>query len=532
MKKCTAALGVLMISLMIPACSSDEPSLGPFYSVGGVVSGLTGTVVLQNNGADDLTITANGSFTFAGSAGPGSSYAVTVLANPASQTCVVSNGTGTVLISPVTNVSLSCFARGGLDVTFHAPDGFLVQDNAAGGAADDAGIAVAVDSRGRLLVAGSSMNIAGNRDMAVWRFTPAGTLDTTLNSTGIVVHDSAAGGAGDDSGKAVAVDSLGRILVTGSSTTAGGATEMVIWRYLDGGTPDMGFSGNGIVSAAAGTGSASGNGIAVDTQDKVLVTGSTTTAAGTTEMAVWRFNANGTVDTAFSGDGMVSTAVGTGNASGNAIAIDPQGKVLVAGSSTGNPGSRGMVVWRFNTNGTLDTTFSLDGIYVINGAAGGTGDDVGSAITVDALGRVLVAGSSVNSAGNRDMVVWRLTSAGAPDTTFNGTGTVISNGAAGSDGDDAGNGIAIDSQGRIIVAGSSTNVAGNRDMVIWRLNPNGTMDISFAAGGIAVHGNAAGGDADDSGSAITVDSQDRILVTGSSVNSAVNSDMVLWRVFP
>jgi len=135
-------------------------------------------------------------------------------------------------------------------------------------------------------------------------------------------------------------------------------------------------------------------------------------------------------------------------------------------------------------------------------------------------------------AGDSDMVVWRLTSSGSLDTSFNGSGIVINNGAAGSDGNDDGTGLAIDSRGRIIVSGSSTNSAGNRDMVVWRLNPDGTMDISFAADGIAVHSNAAGGNADDSGNAVSIDSRDRILVSGSSMNSAVNSDMVLWRVFP
>jgi uncharacterized delta-60 repeat protein len=191
-----------------------------------------------------------------------------------------------------------------------------------------------------------------------------------------------------------------------------------------------------------------------------------------------------------------------------------------------------MVVWRFNANGALDSAFSGDGIVINNGAAGGTGDDTGNAVAIDAQGRVIVAGSSTNSAGDTDMAIWRFKTDGTLDTAFNGNGFVINNGAAGSDGADAGNGLAIDSQGRIIVAGSSTNNAGNRDMVVWRLNFDGTMDISFAADGVAVHNNAAGGNADDSGSSVTTDSQDRILVAGNSMNDASNADMVLWRVFP
>ena len=66
------------------------------YSVGGTVSGLSGTVVLQDNGGDDLSVSANGSFTFATSLAGGAGYSVTVETNPSGQSCLVSNGSGTV----------------------------------------------------------------------------------------------------------------------------------------------------------------------------------------------------------------------------------------------------------------------------------------------------------------------------------------------------------------------------------------------------------------------------------------------------
>ena len=78
------------------------------YSVGGTVSGLSGTVVLQDNGGDDLSVTANGSFTFATSLAGGAGYSVTVKTNPSGQSCTVSNGSGTVGSANVTNVAVSC----------------------------------------------------------------------------------------------------------------------------------------------------------------------------------------------------------------------------------------------------------------------------------------------------------------------------------------------------------------------------------------------------------------------------------------
>ena len=80
----------------------------PTYSVGGSVSGLSGTVVLQDNGGDNLSLTANGSFTFATQLVSGAAYAVTVKTNPSGQTCTVSSGSGTIGSANVTNVAVSC----------------------------------------------------------------------------------------------------------------------------------------------------------------------------------------------------------------------------------------------------------------------------------------------------------------------------------------------------------------------------------------------------------------------------------------
>ena len=79
--------------------------------MGGTVSGLSGTVVLQDNGGDDLTVTANGSFTFATTVASGAAYAVTVKTNPSGQTCTVASGSGTMGSANVTSVAVTCTAN-------------------------------------------------------------------------------------------------------------------------------------------------------------------------------------------------------------------------------------------------------------------------------------------------------------------------------------------------------------------------------------------------------------------------------------
>ena len=99
----TGTIGSANITNVAVTCTSAAT-----YTVGGSVSGLSGTVVLQDNGGDNLTLTANGTFTFATALAGGAAYAVTVKTNPASQTCTVSNGTGTIGSANITNVAVTC----------------------------------------------------------------------------------------------------------------------------------------------------------------------------------------------------------------------------------------------------------------------------------------------------------------------------------------------------------------------------------------------------------------------------------------
>jgi uncharacterized delta-60 repeat protein len=117
---------------------------------------------------------------------------------------------------------------------------------------------------------------------------------------------------------------------------------------------------------------------------------------------------------------------------------------------------------------------------------------------------------------------------GVLDTSFNGKGIVVHHNAAGGNRNDVGYSIYVDSNSKIYVTGYSQNT-NDDDMVIWRYNSNGTLDTSFGNGGIVVHNNAAGGNSDDEGYSIYVDSNGKIYVTGYSKNRNDNYDMVIWK---
>ncbi len=106
---------LLVCSTLLVACggggggdSGGGNNPAQTYTVGGSVSGLSGTVVLQNNGGNNLSVTANGAFTFSTALANASAYAVTVLTQPTGQTCTVGNGSGTLNGANVTNVTVTC----------------------------------------------------------------------------------------------------------------------------------------------------------------------------------------------------------------------------------------------------------------------------------------------------------------------------------------------------------------------------------------------------------------------------------------
>jgi len=238
----------------------------------------------------------------------------------------------------------------------------------------------------------------------------------------------------------------------------------------------------------------------------------------------------GVLDTTFGGVGyVVYNGVAGRNAwdYGNSIYVDKEGKIYVTGSSSRSGSNTDMVIWRYNSNGSLDTSFNGTGFVVHNNAAGGNGNDIGASIYVDKEGKIYVTGHSWDGS-NYDMVIWRYNSNGSLDTSFNGTGIVDHHNAAGGDGWDEGNSIYVDKYGKIYVTGYSEKSNHNKDMVIWKYNSDGSLDTAFGGVGYVVHGNAAGGNLDDEGKSIYVDSIGRVYVTGYSWNDS-NTDMVIWK---
>ena len=320
------------------------------------------------------------------------------------------------------------------------------------------GLTVQLD--GKILVSGSS-----NGDFALARYNIDGSLDTSFSGDGKVITES----GGDDSGTGVTIQSDGKILLSGFSNE-----DFALVRYNSDGTLDASFSGDGIVITNIGNEDYA-SGVAVQADGKILVTGNTWLGNGNSNFALVRYNQDGNLDTSFSGDGIVTTDINYRD-QGIGITLQNDGKIIVVGESNGD-----FAVLRYNTNGSLDTSFSGDGIVTKDV---GNYDSAWSAV-VQSDGKILVVGYvnggidqpfSMQSDGilvkNRDsnFALIRYNSDGSLDTSFGNGGVVTTDFGY----NDIAFGIALQSDGKIVLSGGSDG-----DFALARYNTDGSLDASF-----------------------------------------------------
>ena len=339
------------------------------------------------------------------------------------------------------------------------------------GLSDDDGLAVALQPDGRIVVAGYTYN-GTNKDIALVRYTANGSLDTTFDGDGKVTT---AFGAEDERAAAVALQPDGRIVVAGY-TYNGTNKDIALVRYTANGSLDTTFDGDGKVTTAFGSDNAEAHALAIQTDGRIVVAGS----AGS-EMAVARYSASGSLDAAFGSGGVVSTPVGIGVATGFAVALQPDGRIVLAGQ-TYNGSDDDVALVRYNANGTADASFGSGGI-VTTGI--GSSHDQANAIALQPDGRIIVAGQSFTGA-SYDFALVRYAANGSLDPTFGSGGKVTT--GIGSD-NEFGAGVALQPDGRIVVAGPS-NTSTDADFAVARYVGDATAPYGARMVGVPRYGTA------------------------------------------
>ena len=307
----------------------------------------------------------------------------------------------------------------------------------------------------------------------------------------------------------------GKILVAGFTSSNNDAA---VFRLNPDGSFDTAFSGDGKRALDSG-GNERANALALKTHGKILVAGFTSAGTHGNDAIVYRLNSNGSLDKAFSGDGK-RLIDSRGNERANALALQPDGKILIAGVTARDIGKHA-TVYRLNPNGSFDTTFSDDGKRLLDLG----GNEAASALTLQPDGKILVAGYTTDSGGDKDPVVYRLNANGSMDMSFNDDGVAVSAIFAGSD---AATALALQPDGKILFAGyvyGGTSRAG----FIARLNVDGTLN---RARGIGTAG-------DEALHALTLQPNGKILVAGYSSagrmgnnSGAIGKDATVYRLTP
>lgn len=270
-----------------------------------------------------------------------------------------------------------------------------------------------------------------------------GALDPTFGTNGRVVTDI----SNRDGVRDIAVQSDGKIVAVGFVSVLNQSTFAIV-RYNANGSLDTTFDSDGILTIDLGA-SNSANRVALQQDGKIVVAGLFFQTS--TRIALVRLNPNGSLDSTFDGDGKLITDF---DGSASSVQIQVDGKIVV-GSGT--------EIIRFNPTGSLDSTFGTGGRANVNV---GVGD-----IALQSDGKIVGVGGS-----NNDYAVYRVTTTGAPDTTFDADGIATTH----ISGDDFAGSVAIQPDGKIIAAGGSN---GGSSCSMAKYNPEGSLDATFDGDG-------------------------------------------------
>jgi hypothetical protein len=482
--------------------------LGPF-TIGGSVTGLTGTVVLQNNGKDDLSLTANGSFTFATKSAKDATYAVTVLTQPSGQICTVNSGGGTATDN-VTTVSVDCVTQ------------WAGSKQLGGVAAPSFGQSVAVDASGNVYVVGETTGsldgkpLVGTTDLFITKYDLSGVKQSTqlLGLEGAATF-----------GRSVAIDASGNVYVAGFTNgklgldpKTTGDFDSVVIKYNSKGVKQY-IKQLGVGVAGAFT---LGYSVAVDANLNVYVAGVTSgsllgrtltgslvgsTLTGTMDSFVAKYDSQGDLQYTR------QWGVAQKETSGSSVTTDASGNVYVAGYTTGGlpssdavnnvlMGDQDAFVSKYNSGGDWQYTHQLGVLGALT---------TGSSVAVDSRGNVYVVGDTTDGLsgnqmmGKKDFFVakysidqqWQYTN----QLGVAGATTVASS-------------VAVDATGSVYLTGETNGqlyvdtLAGTKDLFVAKLNGSGVQLYLHQLG---VAGQPMGGQA------IALDTSGNIYIAGSTL---------------
>lgn len=362
--------------------------------------------------------------------------------------------------------------------------------------------------------------------------TTAGNLDPTFGTGGTVRTDFA---GNIDQANAVAIQPNGQIVAAGSSFSNSKTVEdFIVARYNANGTLDKRFGKNGKITTDFFRNVDSISAIAIQPDGGIVVAGFAQLGGngGTPRVfALARYRNDGSPDTSFGNGGALTTSFGGNFAAASALMLQPDGKIVVAGTVDFNPDVPGsgldFALARYNSNGTLDGSFGKGGKVVFDFF--GSFDQANSA-ALQPDGKIIVVGSASYDSANRDIgfALARFNTDGSIDFGFGTGGKQITDffGAGAK-----ANGVVLQPDGKFVVAGTASDSATRpvaTDVALARYNPDGSLDPAFGTGGETAI--PFPDSATEQGNALTLLPDGKIIVAGTAFKTfATPPDFALVR---
>jgi uncharacterized delta-60 repeat protein len=358
---------------------------------------------------------------------------------------------------------------GSLDDTF-SDDGKVTFDFHS----DDYGRSIAVTDDDKIYVAGYT-KLLGTGNFLLAKYSSDGTPDNSFGDDAYVSTNVLS----DDYGRALIHFSDGKNLIVGYAND-GGDDDFALVKYNSDGSLDDAFGTNGIVTTDLNSSEDDRAFAALLQSDgKIVVIGHTGTDASDYDVAIVRYNSDGSLDNTFGTNGIVIKDIY--NSSDDrlyAAALQSDGKIVAAGYYDSGSSVKFLLV-RLNTNGSFDNSFDANGVLTTE--IGSKKDAIAYAVKVQSDGKIVAAGRFVSSDNDKDFIIVRYNSDGSLDNSFDANGMASTDFSGDSD---WGYSMCMQGDGKILVGGMSINSSGNYNFAIARYNTDGSLDNSFDNNGI------------------------------------------------
>lgn len=362
---------------------------------------------------------------------------------------------------------------------------------------------------------GKIVSVGGISGFLLARHNPDGSLDKTFGEGGKVV--TRFNNFPSDRALAVAIQADGKILAAGATLT--NFYDIAIARYNTDGTLDNSFGNGGKVTTAIGTSDDFARAIAVQSDGKIIAAGFTYNM--NEDFALVRYNPDGTLDNSFGTGGKVVTQFDSGGDFLNAIAIQSDGKIVGVGSFGSFMTPARFALVRYNPDGTLDTSFGTNG--KVTTAVGDSSSAFAAAIQPD--GKIVVAGEG--GSANSDFALARYHANGNLDSSFGADG-IVTTPITGLSRESAQE-VLLQQNGKIVAVGYSyMHGSTTDDFALVRYNADGSLDSSFGIEGKVV---TQVRDSYDAAFSAVIQPDGKIVAVGYSVvyDPILNADFALVR---